>query len=159
MITFGPDGLTGHDDHRAVARWTAAAVRRVCPGARLLCPALTPEMADGDRDINDRFDVYQPGLPVTHDPSELALDLALQGAWLDLKIAALQAHTSQTAALIERHRGGEIPTLGRTRAAHRSGELPRRRRAVPGGRTRTSTRITFAERGSNPLLGAVAHCP
>ena len=101
VITFGPDGLTGHPDHRAVSRWTSLAVRSVCPDARLLCPTLTPDMADADRDINDRFDVYAPGLPATHEPSELALDLTLQGAWLDLKIAALHAHASQTAALIE----------------------------------------------------------
>jgi LmbE family N-acetylglucosaminyl deacetylase len=101
VITFGPDGLTGHPDHRAVSRWTSLAVRSVCPSARLLCPTLTPDMADADRDISDAFDVYAPGLPATHEPSELALDLTLQGAWLDLKIAALQAHASQTATLIE----------------------------------------------------------
>lgn len=100
VITFGPDGLTGHPDHRAVSRWTALAVRSVCPGARLLCPTLTPAMADGDRDINDRFDVYAPGLPATHEPSTLAFDLSCEGAWLDLKIAALQAHASQTTGLI-----------------------------------------------------------
>jgi LmbE family N-acetylglucosaminyl deacetylase len=101
VITFGPDGLTGHPDHRAVSRWTSLAVRRVCPGARLLCPTLTPDMAAADRDVNDRFEVYAPGLPATHEPSELALDLTLQGAWLDLKIAALRAHASQTTVLIE----------------------------------------------------------
>lgn len=101
VITFGPDGLTGHPDHCAVSRWTSLAVRDVCPDARLLCPTLTPHMADEDRDINDRFDVYAPGLPATHHLSELALDLTLRGAWLDLKIAALRAHASQTTALID----------------------------------------------------------
>jgi LmbE family N-acetylglucosaminyl deacetylase len=101
VITFGPDGLTGHPDHRAVSRWTSLAVRSADPSARLLCPTLTPDMADADRDINDRFDVYAPGLPATHEPSELALDLTVQGPWLDLKLAALHAHASQTAALIE----------------------------------------------------------
>lgn len=100
VITFGPDGLTGHPDHCAVSRWTSLAVRSACPGARVLCPTLTPEMADEDRDINDRFDVFAPGLPATHRTSELALDLTLHGAWLDLKIATLQAHASQTSALI-----------------------------------------------------------
>lgn len=101
VITFGPDGLTGHADHRAVSRWTAAAVRIVCPDAVLLCPALTPGMAAADRDINDRFDVYEPGTPALHDESELFADLRLDGPWLDLKMAALRAHESQTAGLID----------------------------------------------------------
>ncbi len=37
VLTFGPDGLTGHADHQAVSRWTTAAFRRAArPGARLL---------------------------------------------------------------------------------------------------------------------------
>ena len=101
VVTFGPDGLTGHLDHRAVARWTAQAVRLVCPHARLLCPSLTPEMVVADGDINDRFDVYAPGLPTTHRDEELLLDLTVGGPWLDVKLAALQAHASQTSGLID----------------------------------------------------------
>lgn len=101
VVTFGPDGLTGHLDHRAVARWTAEAVRIVCPQARLLCPSMTPGMVSADRDINDRFGVYEPGLPTTHADEELLLDLIVEGPWLDVKLAALQAHASQTAGLIE----------------------------------------------------------
>ena len=99
--TFGPDGLTGHLDHRAVSRWTAEAVRLVCPRARLLCPSMTPEMVASDRDINDRFDVYAAGLPNAHADEDLALDLTFGGPWLDLKLAALQGHSSQTALLID----------------------------------------------------------
>lgn len=101
VIAFGPDGLTGHLDHRAVSRWTAEAVRLACPRARLVCPSMTPEMVAADRDINDRFDVYDAGLPVTHTDEELVLDLIVDGPWLDLKLAALRAHASQTAALID----------------------------------------------------------
>jgi LmbE family N-acetylglucosaminyl deacetylase len=101
VVTFGPDGLTGHLDHCAVARWTAEAVRLVCPHAELLCPSATPAMVAADRDINDRFDVYATGLPNTHLDEELLLDLFISGSWLDLKLAALQAHASQTAGLIE----------------------------------------------------------
>jgi len=101
VVTFGPDGLTGHLDHRAVARWTAEAVRRTCPHARLICPSATPEIVAADRDINERFDVYAPGLPTTHRDEHLLLDLTISGPWLDVKLAALRAHASQTAALID----------------------------------------------------------
>ncbi len=62
---------------------------------------MTPAMVAADRDINDRFDVYAPGLPTTHRDEELLLDLTVGGPWLDLKLAALQAHASQTAGLID----------------------------------------------------------
>jgi LmbE family N-acetylglucosaminyl deacetylase len=101
VVTFGPDGLTGHLDHRTVSRWTAEAVRLACPNARLLCPSMTHDMVVSDRDINDRFDVYAPGLPTAHSDEELALDVTLSGPWLDIKLAALQAHSSQTAGLID----------------------------------------------------------
>ena len=101
VVTFGPDGLTGHPDHRAVARWTAEAVRTTLPQALLLCPSATPQMVVDDRDINDRFDVYAPGLPAVHREDELLLDLTVSGPWLDVKLAALQAHASQTAGIID----------------------------------------------------------
>ena len=41
VLTFGPDGFTGHPDHRAVAAWAAAAFDRAAPpGARLLQAAV-----------------------------------------------------------------------------------------------------------------------
>ena len=30
VVTFGPDGITGHPDHIAVSRWTTAAVCEAC---------------------------------------------------------------------------------------------------------------------------------
>jgi LmbE family N-acetylglucosaminyl deacetylase len=37
VLTFGPDGLTGHDDHRTVSAWATAAFNRAAPPeARLL---------------------------------------------------------------------------------------------------------------------------
>jgi LmbE family N-acetylglucosaminyl deacetylase len=101
IITFGADGLTGHADHRAVSCWTVAAARRAAPSTRVLHPAITPEVAAGDRDINDRFAVYDDGLPVVRDCSDLAVDLVLSGRWLDTKVRALRCHDSQTRGLID----------------------------------------------------------
>ena len=34
VLTFGPDGMTGHDDHKAACRWSTEAFERVGkPGA------------------------------------------------------------------------------------------------------------------------------
>ncbi|MFP5255313.1 MAG: hypothetical protein ACLGI8_05615 [Acidimicrobiia bacterium] len=43
--------------------------------------------------------VYAPGLPRTHRPDQLALQLRLTGALLDAKVDALRAHASQTTEL------------------------------------------------------------
>jgi LmbE family N-acetylglucosaminyl deacetylase len=101
VVTFGPDGNTGHPDHRAVARWTAAAVDRAAPaGTRLLQTAVTPEWADRWRGVNDRFEVFLPGFPVTHPEPSLALHLTLGGDVLARKVRALAAQATQTEALI-----------------------------------------------------------
>ena len=101
VITFGPDGLTGHADHRAVSCWATAATRLAAPAGRLLFATTTPVIHAEERDINDRFSVFEPGLPLLHDEQQLALVLRLDTPWLDRKLAALQAHTSQTAPLID----------------------------------------------------------
>ena len=35
VVTFGPDGMTGHPDHRAVSRWTTRAMDVAQPGTTL----------------------------------------------------------------------------------------------------------------------------
>jgi LmbE family N-acetylglucosaminyl deacetylase len=100
VVTFGPDGFTGHPDHRAVSRWTVAAVRRACPRARLLFPTVTADRVADGVDITDRFPVFEPGSPTVAEPAEVSLALRLSGRWLDKKVAALDAHASQTAGLV-----------------------------------------------------------
>jgi len=100
VITFGPDGHTGHADHRAVSAWaTTALTRRSTTRPRLLQAAITPAVAAHGADIHARFAVYEPGLPVTRPEAELAVHLHLDGGLLDTKIRALRAHASQTRAL------------------------------------------------------------
>lgn len=101
VITFGPDGFTGHADHRAVSRWTIAAARNAVPTSRVLHPTLTPARVVEDRDIADRHPIFDDGLPVTHDHDSLALALELRGRTLDTKVQALRCHDSQTSGLIK----------------------------------------------------------
>jgi LmbE family N-acetylglucosaminyl deacetylase len=96
IITFGPDGLTGHADHRAVSRWATAAWQSTGARARLLYATTTPEFAERNRDVHDRIDAFEPGLPQCRERSELALRLVLDDATLATKVAALRAHRSQT---------------------------------------------------------------
>ncbi|MBG0567588.1 PIG-L family deacetylase [Actinoplanes aureus] len=101
VVTFGPDGNTGHPDHQAVGRWTAAAVDRAAPArTRLLQSAVTGDWERQWRIVNERFSVFAPGYPVTRRESELALHLTLDPATLARKVKALTAQTTQTAGLI-----------------------------------------------------------
>ncbi|MEU8664807.1 PIG-L deacetylase family protein [Actinoplanes philippinensis] len=99
VVSFGPDGNTGHPDHRAVARWTATAADRA-PGTRLLQAAVTPGWATRWRPVNDRYDVFLPGFPILHPPTSLAVHLTLDGEILSRKVRALAAQATQTSTLI-----------------------------------------------------------
>lgn len=97
VVTFGPDGLTGHPDHQAVSRWVSAAVLlHPGPRPRLLHVTETPDQVARLDGVDG---VYAPGLPRTHRREQLALQLRLSGALLDAKVDALRAHASQTSAL------------------------------------------------------------
>ncbi len=100
VVTFGPDGVTGHSDHRAVSRWTTQAWAVSGARGRLLHATCTPGFATRFRTFHDRFAVFEPGLPTETAEADLVLRLRLHGELLDRKIVALRAHASQTAALI-----------------------------------------------------------
>jgi len=101
VLTFGPDGNTGHADHRTVAVWAAAAFDRAAPaGARLLQSAVGERWARRWAPLNDGLNVFYPGYPVLVPDHDLAIDLVLDPDTTDLKVRALAAQRSQTAALI-----------------------------------------------------------
>lgn len=99
IVTFGPDGLTGHADHRAVARWTTAAWAAVAPTARLLRAALTADTAARMAEVEPDAGAFYPGYPLVVGPAEVAIRLDLAGETLDRKFAAIRAHATQSAEL------------------------------------------------------------
>jgi LmbE family N-acetylglucosaminyl deacetylase len=101
VLTFGPDGITGHPDHQAVSRWTTAAFElAAAPGARLLYSAVSDRHARRWADFHRDADVYLDGYPVTVPLDELALDLVLDGEVLDRKVAALREQRTQTDGIV-----------------------------------------------------------
>ncbi|HEY8059436.1 MAG TPA: PIG-L family deacetylase [Acidimicrobiales bacterium] len=102
VVTFGPDGVTGHPDHQAVWRWATSAWVATGRQARLLCATTTARFADEHADLHDRFDVFlDPDLPLRTPEDDLALLVEPADDVLDQKLAALRAQASQTAGLIE----------------------------------------------------------
>jgi LmbE family N-acetylglucosaminyl deacetylase len=100
VITFGPDGFTGHPDHIAVSRWTGASVTRSVAEPRVL-HAVTTLRARVDPSLDEDFGVFDLGQPRICDEGELAVHLELSGAALERKVEALLQQPSQTSALVD----------------------------------------------------------
>jgi LmbE family N-acetylglucosaminyl deacetylase len=102
ILTFGPDGLTGHEDHQVVSRWATAARAFAAADVDLLYATTTAEHADRWQRLDDRLGVYLvPGLPLRRTSEDLAFELHLDAELTERKVSALRAQTSQTAGLIE----------------------------------------------------------
>jgi len=104
IVTFGPDGLTGHGDHRAVSRWATEARAAAAPDADLWYATVTPEFHERWGDVNDAVDFFYPDQPdrPSTPVSALVHHTTLPDDLAHLKVAALAAHTSQTRPVIER---------------------------------------------------------
>jgi LmbE family N-acetylglucosaminyl deacetylase len=96
IVTFGPDGLTGHPDHRAISRWATKACATAARPPRLLHAATTAEFAERNRDVHSAIDAFEPGLPLHTPAGDLALRMVLDDTTMATKVAALRAHRSQT---------------------------------------------------------------
>jgi LmbE family N-acetylglucosaminyl deacetylase len=103
IVTFGADGLTGHPDHRTVSRWVTRAWERLGRAGELWHVALTVEFLDRWGELCAEQQVWMDGGPPAPTPvQDLAHVHTCSGPLLDRKYAALAAHASQTAGLIER---------------------------------------------------------
>jgi len=101
VITFGPDGMTDHQGHKDVSRWTTDAFEAVAKsGARLLYAMQTPEWAAEWVPKLEQFNIFLPGTPPQTPIDELAIHLTLPGDLRDLKFEAISAHESQVEALM-----------------------------------------------------------
>ena len=100
-LTFGPDGMTHHDDHIATSRWVTDSWAAHGGPGRLLHATATAEHQAAFSARFEEWGVYMTderpvGTPVT----DLALRVVACGAALDQKLAALAAMASQTADVI-----------------------------------------------------------
>ena len=101
IVTFGPEGMTGHPDHRAVSTWTTTAWQAGGCRASLWYATLTPEFHTAWGALNDDVGLWADiDRPPCVDEDDLVHSIRLDGDFLDQKIAALRAHASQTAPLV-----------------------------------------------------------
>jgi LmbE family N-acetylglucosaminyl deacetylase len=101
VVTFGPDGITGHPDHQAVSAWAAAAFNLAAPAtARLLHAAVAERRMSRWRELHASLSVFLPGYPVIDPTARLAVDLVLDPDIAARKVRALAAQATQTSSLI-----------------------------------------------------------
>lgn len=112
VLTFPPDGFTGHLDHQAVSTWTTEAFQRSAkPGARLYYVSFPPEILPGNEDLVAA--AFEEGLPKTTPREFMAIEFDVPDDLMERKKQALRSHTSQTKAFFETF--GEERVLGLNR--------------------------------------------
>jgi LmbE family N-acetylglucosaminyl deacetylase len=93
VVTFGPDGFTGHRDHQVVGEWATTA-SRLAGTPLVLHTAKNSEWIERFDSTHQRFPIFYPGYPQSVADSDIVHPP------LDQKTRALLAHETQTAAII-----------------------------------------------------------
>ncbi len=102
ILTFGPEGMTGHEAHKSVSEWATRALREAGrPGSRVLYACATPEWAAEFLPVWEPFNVFLPGTPHVAPREELAIHYELPPDILETKVKAINAHVSQIESILE----------------------------------------------------------
>ena len=100
-IYVGPDGITGHRDHRIVSTWVTEAWRRVGHG-ELLYATMTDEFVSRHAGLHERIGLFTERAddgPASYPTDQMDLTCDLSDGELDRKRRALGQHASQTRPL------------------------------------------------------------
>jgi LmbE family N-acetylglucosaminyl deacetylase len=100
IVTFGPDGITGHPDHVAVSQWTTAAAAAV-GHQRVLYATMTHDFARRHDTLHSTLGVWMGDEPSGIAAQDLALHVVPTPREFELKRRALRAHASQISTLID----------------------------------------------------------
>lgn len=104
VLTFGPDGGTGHPDHVAACRWVTAAVAATNPARRpelLYATKSTPWMDRFMAGIDPSMIMMVEGmLPESVPAEDLAVWFSCDDEAVKRKVAALRAQVSQIEPLV-----------------------------------------------------------
>jgi LmbE family N-acetylglucosaminyl deacetylase len=101
VLTFGPDGVTGHPDHQALSRWVDAALDDASVTPRLLHATLADEFHERWSALCDEVGIWMGDDRACTPIDDCSLVVRCEGDVLERKLAALHAHRSQTAGLVD----------------------------------------------------------
>jgi LmbE family N-acetylglucosaminyl deacetylase len=101
IVTFEPNGITGHDDHRTISDWTTLALQQYGKKIRLLHAVESVEKHklagdDLDQEFNIFFNTEKPYL-IAENEADILLQLSSE--ILACKLSCLKAHASQTSQM------------------------------------------------------------
>ena len=100
VVTFGPDGFTGHPDHKSLSRWVTTAVRLWNkPRARVLHAIVPSEWKNSVVHRLNEFDFFYPGHPATSGDGDIVT--RLDEDTIEAKVDALWEHAGQMQPLFD----------------------------------------------------------
>jgi LmbE family N-acetylglucosaminyl deacetylase len=101
ILTFGPDGMTGHHDHRTVCEWTTRAVERLgLPPGTLHYATNSPDWMETSFRMWHQLGAWMEGEPPVTERADMSIDITMDDDLLDQKIRAINAQVSQSEPLI-----------------------------------------------------------
>jgi LmbE family N-acetylglucosaminyl deacetylase len=126
IVTFGHDGVTGHADHRTIARWVELATDHLADSVALVTTESAGAWSDDLVDHLRSANAFYPGYP-DRSRSDDGCDVVVAGRCLARKLAAIDAHASQFGPL--RRLAGEtgLRRLAATEAYRPANREARRR--------------------------------
>jgi LmbE family N-acetylglucosaminyl deacetylase len=103
VLTFGPDGMTGHDDHVTVSRWVDEAVAQLDPQERpqVLWATNRQEWLDRWHPELEALGVYMGAQPPVTPEAQMRSHIEHDDEERDLKYRALTSQVSQIEPLVQ----------------------------------------------------------
>ena len=103
ILTFGPDGWTGHEDHKTMFNWARALVKKLDKNIPIYSVTHTPEhykkyFKPADEELNMFFNIDKPNL---NSARQCDIYYELPDSARQKKKAALAASPSQTETLFK----------------------------------------------------------
>ena len=102
ILTFGPDGMTGHPDHQTISRWATAAAALAKTRAKIYHAIQTFEQYEGLVEIDKKFNIFwNIDKPAVCETGQCAIHFELDDDIYEKKLAALRAMASQQEGMMK----------------------------------------------------------
>ncbi|MBA2278842.1 PIG-L family deacetylase [Candidatus Saccharibacteria bacterium] len=102
ILTFGPDGMTGHPDHQTVSDWAKRAMEYTGSQANLYYAVQTHAQYDAMIEADKQFNIFfNIDKPPTCESGQCSVCFELDDNLYLCKIAALKAMPSQTESIMQ----------------------------------------------------------
>lgn len=123
IITFAPDGLTGHPDHQVVSRWATLTAAQHAP---VYFAVHTEEAHEAYlKEADELFDIYFAiEKPILVSEADCDVLLKLEPRYIDLKLKALEAMPSQYGAWFDKLSRDELAQIFSTEALVSAKSVP-----------------------------------